>query len=197
MSILFESALTARNGLELLELSRRQLLLLALQLAVCASLPGCRRSAPVFGKSPVESPLIVEDHSRALAVWAGRGITDAVLVNFDAHDDFRWIPDDKISRLSEIYSARDWSRFQAVDNQGDQSLYHLGNWIYAGARLGVFKEIFWVIPQSFFAREDAEKLLRNFLLNIRFSAEDVQTFSLQDHRFKGSFRGMPVTICGI
>jgi tetratricopeptide (TPR) repeat protein len=178
-------------------LSRRQFIIFNLQLMVWASLSGCRSSSPILGTSPIPHPLVVENHSQLLAKWAEQGIRDAVLINIDSHDDFRWITDEKVSKLKEIYQRRDWKRFADADTTADRGLYHLGNWIYAGARLGMFKEICWVIPLDLFSRPNHDELLRKLLKHFRFKEEDIRTFTARDNRFRGSFQGIPVTICGI
>jgi tetratricopeptide (TPR) repeat protein len=178
-------------------LSRRQFIILNLQLLVWASLSGCRSSYPVLGTSPMLKPLIVENHSQLLAKWAERGIRDAVLINIDTHDDIRWVSDEKVGKLREIYQQRDWMRFAEADSIADRGLYHIGNWIYAGARLGVFKEVCWVIPANLFSQPNPDDLLRKFLKHFRFNEDDIRTFTARDNRFHGSCRGIPVTICGI
>ena len=178
-------------------LSRRQFIILNLQLLVWASLSGCRSSYPEIGKSPISQPLIVENHSQLLANWAEQGIRDAVLINIDTHDDFRWIPDEKVSELREIYRRRDWKRFAETDTNADRGLYNVGNWIYAGERLGVFKEVCWVFPANLFSQPNPDDLLRKLLKHYRFNEEDIRTFAARDNRYHGSFRGIPVTFCGI
>lgn len=152
---------------------------------------------PVLGRDAIANPLIVEDHSQALVHWAERGVRGAVLVNFDAHDDIRWIPDGKIETLREFYRRGDWQRFRRADTFSYEGLYNVGNWIYAGARLGIFKEIYWVVPFKYFAEGNSESRLRPFLTFCGFSAEDVQSFTLQNNQFRGSFRGIPLTLCGL
>jgi tetratricopeptide (TPR) repeat protein len=176
-------------------LSRRQFLVLTLQLFALANLPGCRSSLPVLGKDPIKAPLIVENHSRTLARWAELGIRDAVVINFDTHDDFRWIPDSKIDELNKIYRRKDWQRFREVDSVAKEGLYHIGNWIYAGARLGIFKKVYWVIPYDF-SKNIPDAVLRGFLKDSKFRDEDIKTFSLSGGQFHGSYYGIPVTVCG-
>lgn len=179
------------------KLSRRQFLHFNIQLLLWASVYGCKSSYPVLGSSQVLNSKIVEDHSQLLALWAKQGIRDAVLVNIDSHDDIRWITDDKINSLKTIYHQRDWDRFSDSDTNADKGLYNIGNWIYAGARLGIFKELYWVIPIDLFSRPNTLELLHKLLRHCRFSEADKLTFTINDRQFKGSFHGIPVTICGI
>lgn len=189
--------LSELNSMECL--SRRQFLQITLQLLAWASLPGCTQRLPELGRSSFAAPFIVEDHSELLLHWAQQGIRDAVLVNLDTHDDFHIIPDEKITALDDIYRRKNWQQFAGSDSRTapNRGLYNIGNWIFAGARLGVFKEIYWIIPFSYFKRDDAALLLPMFLEFGRFTAEDIRTFVLKDNQFKGTIRGIPVTICGL
>ena len=188
----FEAAGASRTGM-----SRRQFMAFALQLLALASLPGCRNSTPVLGAQPMTDPFVVEEHCAALLRWAAQGIRDAVLVNVDTHDDFRLVPDARLGDLHELYRRKDWQGFAAAGIPSDRSLYGISNWIYAGARLGVFREVYWVIPFRIFEQPDPAALMRRLLQYCGFSAADFQTFSLADNRFSGTFRGIPITICGL
>lgn len=179
------------------QLSRRQFILLSLQLLVASQLAGCRSSLPVLGKNSINKPLMIEDHSQALAHWAEKGIRDAVLINIDNHDDIRWVPEKKIDSLRTIYQQKDWQRFRAAGSLADNALYHIGNWIYAGGRLGLFREVYWVIPIDVLSMDDADSQMRRFLKFNEFNEQEIQTFVLRDGRFTGNFHGVPLTICDI
>lgn len=179
------------------QLSRREFLLLTLQLLAASQLPGCRSSQPVLGSAPVGSPLMVEDHSEALAHWVEKGIRDAVLINIDTHDDMRRVPETKIEALRDIYLNRDWQRFRGAAGLGDNSLYHIGNWIYAGGRLGIFREVYWVIPYDVLSVNDPGARMRRFMQDYEFTDEEIRTFSLRGGQFRGTFHGVPLTVCDI
>jgi tetratricopeptide (TPR) repeat protein len=178
-------------------ITRREFIIYSFQLLVLAKMTGCRPSSPVLGKMPIPNPLIIEDHSQALAHWAEHGIRDAVLVNIDTHDDFRWIPDNKVNDLKNIYRRRDWNRFNEADSVSEQGLYHLGNWIYAGERLGIIKEIFWIIPFSHFSQKNPEKSLRQWLQTTTLASENYNKFYFSNNRLHCSFNGIQITICGL
>jgi tetratricopeptide (TPR) repeat protein len=137
----------------------------------------------------------VEEHSQALAHWAEQGIHDAVVIHFDAHDDIRRISDSKVFRLEDIYRSRDWESFSEADSVADWGLYNVGNWMYAGSRLGFFREVYWVVPFNLFSSQYNEHHLRQFLKSIKFSADDIKTFRMRNNQFSGSVHGLPFTIC--
>jgi tetratricopeptide (TPR) repeat protein len=183
--------------MNLTQLSRRDFLLLTLQLLAASQLPGCRSSQPVLGRAPVGSPLMAEDHSEALAHWAAKGIRDAVLINIDTHDDMRWAPETKIEALRQIYRNGDRQRFREVAGLGDNSLYHIGNWIYAGGRLGMFREVYWVIPFDVLSMNNPDAGMRRFMQDYEFTDEEIRSFSLRGRQFRGTFHGVPLTVCDI
>jgi tetratricopeptide (TPR) repeat protein len=166
------------------------LLIALLNLSACEN----SKPFPVLGSDPV-APLILEDHSQALAHWAEQGIHDAVLINFDAHDDIRRIPESKVSRLKDMYRSLDWEGFKEADSVADRGMYSAGSWIYAGARLGVFREVYWIVPYDLFSLQHSEHFLRQFLKSIKFSVDDIKTFRLRNNQFSGSFQGIPFTFC--
>lgn len=177
-------------------LSRREFLLLSLQLLALSQLPACRSSQPVLGKAPI-TPLMAEDHSEALARWAEKGIRDAILINIDTHDDMRWMHEDKVNALRDIYRKKDWQRFRGAAGLGDNSLYHIGNWIYAGGRLGIFREVYWVIPFEVLSMEAPDSKMRRFLKEYEFNDEEIASFSLEGGQFRGTFHGTSLTVCDI
>ncbi|MBT1072497.1 hypothetical protein [Pelotalea chapellei] len=180
-----------------LPLSRREFILISLQLLALTQLPGCRSSLPILGKDPIKSPLMVEDHCEALIHWAEKGIRDAVLINIDTHDDMRWIHEKKVDALRDIYVNQDWQRLRGAGGLGDNGLYHIGNWIYAGGRLGMFREVYWVIPFEVLSMENPDSKMHRFLDEYGFNQEEIKSFSRSDRQFHGTFHGVPLTICDI
>lgn len=178
------------------QLSRRQFILLTLQLMAATQLPACRSQQPVLGNASLK-PLLMEDHHEALAHWAEKGVRDAVLLNLDTHDDMRWIPEKKIDALRHIYQQKDWQRFKTAGKRVNTDLYHIGNWIYAGGRLGIFREVYWVIPFEVLSMNDPDIQMRRFLKDYEFNDQEIGTFSLRDGRFHGTFHGIPLTVCDI
>lgn len=177
------------------QLSRRQFIVLAIQLLIATQLPSCRNRGSLLGKGPIDNPLVVEDHSEALAHWAEKGVRDAVLINIDTHDDLRWIPERKCEELAAIYRRRDWQHFRAVDTSAEGGLYHVGNWIHAGHRLGMFREVIWVIPFAVLSMNNPDEKMRRFLTDYEFEEKEIANFALHDGRFRGTVNGLPLTIC--
>ncbi len=151
--------------------------------------------APVLGKDSLPVVHLFEEHSEALAHWASRGIRGAVLVNIDAHDDMRLIPKVKIEKLRRIYRGKEWDLMSDTRSGSEASLYHIGNFIFAAARLGIVDRVYWVIPFPYFSESNPENALREFLRGYAFPEEDIRTFRLEHGRFQGRFQGVPLIIC--
>ena len=151
---------------------------------------------PVAGRDPVNAALI-EDHSEALVRWSAKGIEDAVLINIDTHDDLRWIAPGKIEALKAIAGKKDWQAMREVDSAGEEGLYHPGSFLYAACALNMFRQIFWVIPFSYFQAQDREGKLKSFLAGYGFPQESIDTFRMHEGCFKGNYAGVDLLLCGM
>jgi|Deesub1362A_J573_1020465.scaffolds.fasta_scaffold00537_3 tetratricopeptide (TPR) repeat protein len=152
---------------------------------------------PVLGIDSIRRVSVFEKHSDALLHWMQMGIKDAILINIDTHDDIRWIPDEKIDKLAELYNKKDWESIKRADSLGDRSLYNVGNFIYAAARLGIIRELYWIIPFAKFSTPDPLDGVKRLLRTYSFPEDSVRTFSLIKGCARGSFYDIPVNICGI
>jgi tetratricopeptide (TPR) repeat protein len=163
----------------------------------CAGQEELQRKYPVLGRDTIGNVAFFENHSEALVQWAKKGIRNAVLVNIDTHDDIRWIPAEKIEKLKCLYEKKDRAAIKEVDSVGDESLFNIGNFIYAAAKLGIIKEVYWIIPFAYFSKAGTENHLKIFLKTYNFSENDIKTFRMKDGCFCGIFHEVPLNICGI
>jgi len=164
------------------------------------SLSGCSRSGdkyPVLGRDSVKGVGILENHSEALERWAERGIKNAVLINIDTHDDIRRISREKIRILKKLYTDGDIKSMKQSHDIGDESLYHIGNFIYAAATLGIISKVYWVIPFAHFSYPDTEERLRLFLKTYSFTDDDLRSFHMENGCYRGIIDGIPLSVCGI
>ncbi len=164
-------------------------------------LPSCSRDEksryPVPGLDPLKEVGIMEDHSEALVRWMKKGIRKAILINVDTHDDIRWIPVRKVKRLAELYRKQDWQALERANSTADEGLYNVGNFIYAAAKLGIIRELYWVIPYAKFSTPDPLGGVKKLLETYSFPEESIRSFALIDGCARGSFYNIPVSICGI
>ncbi len=163
--------------------------------AACIKGEEDKKSYPVLGKDPVKDVAQFEDHNEALARWAEMGIRDAVLINIDTHDDMKRIQPVKLKKLQAIFLQKDWAVLKDADPP-DSDLISAGNFIFAAAKLGIIKEVYWIIPYRYLSSPDAEEKLRLFLASNSFISEDINTFQMQDGCFSGLTGGVLISICG-
>lgn len=152
---------------------------------------------PVLGRDSIDQVEVFEDHSDVLASWARKGIKGATLINIDAHDDIRWRSDENIDRLRRLHKLGAWDAIQGASRWGDNRLYDMGSFIYAAARMGIIKEVYWIIPYPIFARPEPEDMLWALLRSSRLPDSDIEGFSTDRGCFRGRAHGIPLNICGI
>jgi tetratricopeptide (TPR) repeat protein len=149
---------------------------------------------PVAGKDPL-SVKIVELHSQAFLGWVKKGIKNSVLINFDAHDDMRWIDPQNVDALKKIKKDQDWQAFKEAGSIKKKGLYHIGSFIHAACQLGVISRVYWVIPFPYLQGAEPQKEMNAFLKKYGFPREDIDKFTFEDSRYKGIYYGTPVVIC--
>lgn len=112
-------------------------------LAVFLSSSGLWRCGPRRPHPPVAA---VEAHSEALVLWLERGIRGATLVHVDAHNDLREIPPEKAAAIEALARRGDLRAMRRADSPGEDGLYHEGSFVTAALRLGIVRNIVWVLP---------------------------------------------------
>jgi hypothetical protein len=154
-------------------------------------------SYDLLGQDPLKNVTLVEDHSEVLVQWVKKGIRDATLIHIDTHDDIQKISPGKIGQLKKLYHQKDISAIGRANSPSDRGLYDIGNFIYAAGKLGIIKEVYWIIPFSHFSHSDVENRMKKFLKSYYFSDDDIKTFKVEDGHFRGEIDGIPLIICGI
>ncbi len=98
---------------------------------------------------------LVENHSTAGMVWHLTGQRGATVVHLDAHDDCRFVADDKLERLTplwktddtdEIFRLSDLSYVSGFKVRPEETLFDLGNFIYPCMADGTVSLFIWVVP---------------------------------------------------
>ncbi|HVO33746.1 MAG TPA: UPF0489 family protein [Elusimicrobiota bacterium] len=125
--------------------------------------------AAAAGVDPLAHVLRMEDHDAAYDHWKAGGIRDAVLLHFDGHLDFYWIPERDPSDLLRARSAAELDRLindVSLWNWQGTSLrenVHIGNFIYPAIRDGIVSQFYWVVPDPFWSRPPGRRAVRRFL----------------------------------
>jgi len=140
---------------------------------------------------------MLEDHSDALERWLRLGVEDAVLINIDAHDDLRWIAAEKIEELGGLVRKGDLDSIAMANSAGDHGLYHPGSFIFAACRLGMIGKVYWIIPFAYFQGQNPSEDLDAFLASYGFGSRCIESFSLHNGCYQGTYTSIELTICGI
>lgn len=141
-----------------------------------------------------------ENHSSALLAWRRAGVRNRVVLHVDGHADFDWLPDDAVARIAGA-SADGLARLELhpYDASADTvRKFGIWNFLYPAARLGIVREIVWVVPDATFEAQDGlVALLRAMLFDKlhMVSIEEAQGFRIEGGRAAGRLLGVPITIC--
>lgn len=141
-----------------------------------------------------------EKHSSALVAWRQDGVSDRIVVHLDAHADFDWLPDETVARMAATLPAELGSLESDPFRPDPNPLtrFGTGNFLYAAARLGILRELVWVVPDGTFDEAGARRRLVDDVLVGRMqmvSEEEARSFRAEGNRLRGTLLGVPVTIC--
>jgi tetratricopeptide (TPR) repeat protein len=152
--------------------------------------------------APAQDPVIHlhETHSSALIAWRQDRVENRVLVHIDAELDFDWLPDETIARIAAA-DTTELAHFEAQPFElADDELAGFGsfNFLYAAARLGIVREIVWVVPDATFEGDSARRRMVQEVLFGRLQRvgiDDAKSFRDDGTRIRGELLGVPLTIC--
>lgn len=147
-------------------------------LLTAVMLTGCRSLAPQaypgFTRND-GSVFLMENHSSALAAWHLMSCTNATLVHVDAHDDIRFVPEDKVEAvrsllqkeaLGEVYRKSDTCEFLSFRIRNADQLFDLGSFIYPSMELGLVSNMFWIVPEPAIQPDQQRRISRLLLKNL-------------------------------
>jgi tetratricopeptide (TPR) repeat protein len=142
----------------------------------------------------------VENHSSALIAWRSAKVRDRVLVHLDGQADIDWLPDLTVARIA----ASDPLELPELElhpySVGARTLDHFAvtNFIYPATRLGIVREVVWVVPDGTLRdAAAAAALVREVLLGRLqgIGIEEAEGFHLAGRTVQGTLYNVPITIC--
>ncbi|MFC1524497.1 tetratricopeptide repeat protein [Thermodesulfobacteriota bacterium] len=149
-----------------------------------------------LGQDICDHLVVMENHKQALSHWAAKGVRNAVLVNLDAHDDIGRISPEKMDQIGGILA-------RVADDGTNKLSRDLGtlvgdaDFIYAAAKFGIVREVYWVVPFFFQQTPDIKGRLINMLGEFGFSLQDIGTFTMRGDRFSGEIDGISLHLCDL
>lgn len=179
------------------------LLLLALTLAC----DGVQRSpvldsvdAALVGEEPVPEIHVYENHSSALIAWRRAEVRGRILVHLDGHIDYDWLPDETVARIAAA-SPDELPELEhhpyAMDGEA-YSRFGIWNFIYPAARLGLVREMVWVVPDGTLQDAFSMSQLAHFQLLDKLqgvTVEEAVRLRREGRVLRGTLLGLPVTVC--
>ncbi len=179
-------------------------------LIALASIAGCAdaarpavdpsRPAALIGAEPVPRVHLFENNSSSLIAWRRAGERNRILVHLDGHSDLDWLPDETVARIAAATPEELADLEQHPYAMGGQTLHGFAIWnfVYPAARLGIVREMIWVVPDGTLRdRAAAQQLIRDVVINKiqGFRVEDLRALRFDGRTIRGELLGLPVTIC--
>jgi tetratricopeptide (TPR) repeat protein len=153
---------------------------------------------PVLGTDSIFEVKEMEDQSESLIDWAKRGYSDMIVIHVDTRDDLGFIPEERIEEIRRFIEKKDWESIEKQHDRGAKGLFLSSDYLYAASRLGIVKEVYWVLPHTFFDKADAGTLIKRFL-NTNGSLKDkgeVDAMAMKQGCLAGRLKGVMMNICG-
>ncbi len=149
---------------------------------------------PVLGEDPLMNISVLDVRSASLAAWARSGIRDARVIHVSPDDALDVMSPDDIRTIREFVKVEEWD---GLENYPGSSVTEF-NYLYAAARLGIVKEIYWIIPYQFFDNIPlAEEKIKEYLKEEGggFQTDEVDFMNMKDGCLSGILSGIRINIC--
>lgn len=176
-------------------LAARLLAAAALALAAPAA-----AGAAVIGAEPPDRVLVVQDHSEVLCAWYEAGVRGLPLIHIDAHPDWYSAqlrierPVEEVREALEAGSCAELAPRVGYWARGD-ALYGIADFVYPAFRLGVVREVWWVVPARRRMPQAAFEPFRRWLRDRwQFPDDFLAALRYDGAVVRGTFRGLPVRL---
>lgn len=136
-------------------------------------------------------PVLMEDHDGAYWAWGKAGLSNRILVHFDAHIDFAWILPSAGSLMEEKDLGRMLSRVEEsplwnLSDMGREEMVHIGNYVHEAIRNQIAREFIWVYPDGTDPQAQS-RAVAGILQNL--AADSPRNFEMEPFGESGRFRG--------
>lgn len=163
-----------------------------------AAVEGLR--AVVIGEEAVPAVRVHENHSSALIAWKRAEVSGRILVHLDGHIDFDWLPDATVARIAAA-RVEELPDLEAhpYDMDGDAyGKFGIWNFIYPAARLGMVRELVWVVPDGTLhdALSFSQLVVHQLLGRLQMvEIQEAMALRREGRVLRGTLLGLPVTVC--
>ena len=154
------------------------------------------------GVESIPAVRLFENHSTALIEWRRAGVRDRVLVHLDGHVDLDWLPDITVARIAaarpDELPGLELHPYTLGGNT--DSRFGIGNFIYPAARMGIVRELVWVVPDGSLRNPEAVARMAREILVGRLemvSVEEALSLRAIGRMIQGEILGVPLIVCEI
>ena len=150
---------------------------------------------PVLGVDPLPQGVVIDNHADVIARWVGMNVVAGILLHVDTNDALGSLEPGKTEAIRALVGRRDVAGLLLAGRAGKSGLFRDENFVRAAARLGLIREIVWVVPFSFIGDADAGPKLKRVISREGWSAEEIESFRAAEGCYRGRMEGLPMTIC--
>lgn len=162
-------------------------------------LPGCRRESPqlVIGRNPITQATMHERQSELVGEWSSREYRKRILLHISPLDDLEYVPDSAMKEIRRLYRDRQSDELAKKADHGAAGLFASRNTVFAAAKAGGFKEVYWVIPYKAAEMAGGGLALKNFLKTVPSFTdhEAIERMKLDGGCLAGTVNGIKLRIC--
>ncbi|MBI5103363.1 MAG: hypothetical protein HZB33_16250 [Nitrospirae bacterium] len=160
-------------------------------LYACSGQPGRSENPKIIGVDPFSLELRAENYNEVLRSWGKKRFKNRTILHVSPYSGLAPVPDDRLRRLKEGIGAAGPSALSEIEVTGH-------DYLFAAARMGMVKKIYWVIPFSYVDYIDAEARVKQYLNDSvsYFKPEDIDSMRFSDGCVTGELSGIETHICG-
>lgn len=155
-------------------------------------------TAVSVGTDPTEAEFFEQD-SFNIPYWFDKGAMDRVLVRFSGYDGMATVDDAALARIKELAEKGGGKPLrEAGDFLAEGRLYDASNFVYVAHRLGMVREVVWIMPIFYSVGPDETDTFKQYLAsNYPEDKAEIDAIKLSDGVASGSVNGVPVRMMGL
>lgn len=169
------------------------LLLLAAGFFSCTEKKPAPPPAALIGIEPVLSKIDANNYTEVLRSWNAKGYRNRTVIHISPFDGVAVIPSERLRRITESMKGRD-----DTHGPGDEGVTG-GDYLFAAARMGMLKKIYWVMPFDHIDYINAEARIQEFLKSSvsHFSPREIESMKFKNGCVSGRLSGIETHICSM
>ncbi len=150
------------------------------------------------GVEPITAEFVEQD-SYNVAYWLENGFSSRILVRFSGYDGLAPVSGEKLDKIKELAAKHAYRELRSAgDGISEGRLYDAWNVAYLANRLGLVREIYWVVPTFSSVDEDELASFKDYLKGLYpDDSKDIDAITLEGAVAGGKVNGVPVRLLGL